>query len=281
MDVTRQTPMEVVSADRTRIGVWVSGDGPALLMVHGAMADHTTLAQVVPLLEPHFTVHAMDRRGRGASGDSPTYTLEQEFADVAGVVDAMAERTQGPVSLYGHSFGATCALEAALRTPHVHRLALYEPAFGGIFNYPPGFLDRLTALVAHGEGEQAVELTFRERVGLSAAQVEALKALPSWTTRVAAAPTVPRELAVDATLAFDGSRYAAMAAPTLLLVGERTGAGQRGIVAAIDAVLPDSRIVPLRGQEHMAQATAPDLVANALIRFMTDDPGSRGERNYE
>ena len=76
-------------------------------------------------------------------------------------------------------------------------------------------------------------------------------------------------MAVDATLAFDASRYAAMTTPTVLLVGDRSPAGQRGIVTAIDAALPDSRIVTLPGQEHMAQATAPDLVASELIQFMT------------
>jgi pimeloyl-ACP methyl ester carboxylesterase len=259
----------VTSADGTRIGYWTSGDGPPLVMVHGAMADHTTLALVVPLLEPHFTVHALDRRGRGASGDAPTHALEREFDDVAAVVDAIAERTRGPVSLYGHSYGATAALGAALRTRNISRLALYEPAFRGVFDYPTGFLDRVAALVAAGQAEQALELAFRERVGVSSAQIEAMRALPSWAARVAAAPALPRELAVDATLAFDGSRYATVTTPILLLVGERSPVGQRSIITAIDAALPDSRIVALPGQEHMAQVTAPELVASALIRFMT------------
>ena len=169
----------VTSEDGTRIGLWVSGEGPPLVMVHGAMADHTTLALVAPLLEPHFTVYALDRRGRGASGDAPTYSVEHEYADVAIVVDAVAGRTGGPVSLYGHSYGATCALGSALRTSNIYRLALYEPALRGVFDYPPGFLDRLSALVAAGEAEQAVELAYRERVGLTPAQLEAMRAMPS------------------------------------------------------------------------------------------------------
>jgi pimeloyl-ACP methyl ester carboxylesterase len=55
-----------------------------------------------------FTVYAMDRRGRGASGDAPEYALEREFEDVAAAVDALP----GPVYLYGHSFGGVCAVEA-------------------------------------------------------------------------------------------------------------------------------------------------------------------------
>ena len=270
METRQQKPQHVISPDGTRIGFWTSGAGPALVMVHGAMADHTTLALVAPLLEPHFTVYALDRRGRGASGDAPTHAIEREFDDVAAVVDAIAERTGGPVSLYGHSYGATCALGAALRTSNIHRLALYEPAFRGVFTYPTGFLDRVAALVAAGQAEQAVELAFRERVGVSSAQIEAMRALPSWAARVRAATAIPRELAVDATLAFDGSRHAGVTTPTMLLVGERSPVGQRSIIEAIDAALPDSRIVALPGQEHMAQASAPELVANALTRLMAD-----------
>ena len=60
----------VVSSDGTPIAVWRSGDGPPLVLVHGAAADHTRWRPVLPALEERFTVLAMDRRGRGASGDA-------------------------------------------------------------------------------------------------------------------------------------------------------------------------------------------------------------------
>ena len=43
---------------------------PALLLVHGATADHTTWRTVGPALAARRSVFAMDRRGRGASGDA-------------------------------------------------------------------------------------------------------------------------------------------------------------------------------------------------------------------
>ena len=49
----------------------------ALVLVHGAISDHSRWAPVLPLLQPHFTVYAADRRGRGASGDTPPYAPEQ------------------------------------------------------------------------------------------------------------------------------------------------------------------------------------------------------------
>jgi pimeloyl-ACP methyl ester carboxylesterase len=79
----------VQSRDGTEIAYWTTGHGPPLVVVHGTPADHTRWWPLLPHLERHFTVHAIDRRGRGASGDSPEYTLDREFEDVAAVVDAL------------------------------------------------------------------------------------------------------------------------------------------------------------------------------------------------
>jgi pimeloyl-ACP methyl ester carboxylesterase len=64
----------VQSRDGTEIAYWTTGHGPPLVLVHGTPADHTRWWPLLPHLERHFTVHAIDRRGRGASGDSPEYT---------------------------------------------------------------------------------------------------------------------------------------------------------------------------------------------------------------
>ena len=65
----------VTSADGTLIAVFTSGTGPPLVVVHGAAADHTTFRVLGPRLEAGFTIHAIDRRGRGASGDTLPYAI--------------------------------------------------------------------------------------------------------------------------------------------------------------------------------------------------------------
>ena len=78
--MTAASPSLVVpSPDGTPIAVFTSGVGPPLVLVHGATADHTTFRVVGPLLARDFTVHAIDRRGRGASGDASRYTIEREY----------------------------------------------------------------------------------------------------------------------------------------------------------------------------------------------------------
>jgi pimeloyl-ACP methyl ester carboxylesterase len=90
------------------------------------MGDHTRWAPLLPHLERHVTVHALDRRGRGASGDAPRYELARESEDVAAVVDVIAEASGSRVDVYGHSHGGICAFGAAALTPNIRRLALYE-----------------------------------------------------------------------------------------------------------------------------------------------------------
>ncbi len=102
----------VISADGTPIACWLSGSGPPLVLVHGTAADHVRWAPVLPALEERFAVIAIDRRGRGRSGDGDGYAMEREFEDVAAVADWAGDET----AVLGHSYGGNCALEAALLT---------------------------------------------------------------------------------------------------------------------------------------------------------------------
>ena len=73
-------------------------------------------------LSGRFTCFVVDRRGRGLSGDSQSYTVEREIEDIEAVRAAA-----GPGAfLIGPSYGAFCSLLTVLRTP-VPRLVNYEP----------------------------------------------------------------------------------------------------------------------------------------------------------
>src|SRR5439155_4891038 len=110
--------------DGTLIAYLRRGQGPAILLVHGTAANHTRWNPVLPALQRQFTVYAMDRRGCHAWRDLAPYRMEDDIADVTAVIGAIE---QGPVDVVGHSYGAICALESALREQRVRRLVLYEP----------------------------------------------------------------------------------------------------------------------------------------------------------
>jgi pimeloyl-ACP methyl ester carboxylesterase len=256
---------KVASKDGTPIAYAKSGRGPPLVLVHGTTADHTRWAPLLPELEKRFTVYAVDRRGRGGSGDAPDYAFEREFEDVAAVVDGVGE----PVFLLGHSFGAFCSLEAALRTRNLRKLVLYEPPIAaGITIYPPGFRERLETMLAAGEKAGVVTTFFREIVRMPPAELTMLQSLPNWPARVAAAHTIPRELRVPELYAFQPTRFAEMRTPTLLLLGGDSPPFFKAAIDAVNKALPESRVVVMPGQQHTAMNTAPELFLREVLAFL-------------
>jgi pimeloyl-ACP methyl ester carboxylesterase len=265
------TMTRVESRDGTEIAVWTSGHGPPLVLVHGAVADHTRWRPLLPHLEPHVTVHAMDRRGRGASGDAPGYAIEREFEDVAAVVDAVADASGSAADLYGHSFGGLCAFGGATLTAGIGRLVLYEgwpPADARARELPPGVGGRLDALLAEGNRDAVVETMFREVVLMPEAEITALRAQPAWPARVAAARTIVRELRAIPQVPFDPGQAARIAVPTLLLTGSDSDDPFAADLATVAAALPDARIGVLDGQRHVADILAPELFARRLLAFL-------------
>jgi len=253
----------VASLDGTRIAVHRSGEGPPLVLVHGAAADHSRWRPVLPALERRFTVLAVDRRGRGGSGDAAAYALEREVEDVVAVVEAAGE----PVALLGHSHGAVCALEAARLAGGVRALVLYEPPLGFV-RWPAGVAGRLEALLSEGRRDALLEVFLSEVAGLPADQIAHMRSLPAWEGRLAAAHTIPREERVNREYAFDPARFAGIDVPALMLTGGDSPPGFRAAADAVAAALPDCRVVVMPGQRHAAMDTDPARFTGEVTAFL-------------
>lgn len=256
----------VASAGGTLIAYERGGNGPHLVLVHGSLASRARWASIRPRFEKHFTVTVMDRRGSGGSGDSPEYGIEREFEDVAAVVNAL----DAPVLLFGHSYGAHCALEAAMRTDKLAGLVLYEPAiFGeGESGVSPEQLERLEALLAAGDREGVVTAFMGEVLGPD--QLEAMKSPPAWPSRVAAAHTLPREIRAEEAYRLAADRVGNLSIPVLLLHGGDSPSFFGGVIAELEKTLPNSRTVVMPGQQHNAMDTGPDLLVGAVLGFWRD-----------
>jgi pimeloyl-ACP methyl ester carboxylesterase len=251
----------VESADGTKIGFTRPGSGAPLVLVHGISADAERWAPVMSALEQTFTVFAMDRRGRGASGDDDAYGIERELEDVVALVDSIGE----PVNLFGHSYGGLCTLHALLGTSHVKKLVVYEP-------YVPvtaatersAITLRYEAMAAKGERDEIVTTFLREIVQLSDVEVAAMRAHSSWAGRLAAAHTIPRELGAAEQFRFEPARFADVRVPITMMVGETSPEFLKDATARIHAALLTSNVVELEGQKHSAMNTAPSLFVRAL-----------------
>ncbi|HZW03745.1 MAG TPA: alpha/beta hydrolase [Anaerolineaceae bacterium] len=262
----------VLSQDGTPIAFHKSGSGPPLILVAGTgAANPIAWPGVVPALAADFTVCAVDRRGRGESGDSPAYAREREVEDVAAVAAAAGT----PASLLGHSFGALLALEAARLARGLRALILYEPLIlrpGAPLPYPAEYTGRLEAMLAAGDRAGVLTAHYREAVGMSPEEIEAMKASPAWPARLASAHTLPREMRAEEAYRFEPERFAGLDLPVMLLLGSESPPFMRESTEWIAAALPQSRVVELPGQGHIAMYSAPELFVREVKEFLTGLP---------
>ncbi|MFG2089112.1 alpha/beta fold hydrolase [Spirillospora sp. NPDC048824] len=254
------------SADGSVIGFRVFGEGPPMVLVHGAAVDGRSWAPLVPELAERFTVHVMDRRGRGLSmREGDPYALAREGEDVAAVVEAAGR----DVFLVGHSYGALCSLNAAPHTDAIGRIVLYEPPVTSPWREvaSPEAMERLRAFAGEEDYERLLETVLREVIRLSPKQVDALRsARRFWRTSLENAPPLLRETESVGRIEECG-RFAGIGVPVRLLVGERSPAYQRPAAEAIAELIPGADVAVLPGQGHMAMMEDPALLAGALSAF--------------
>lgn len=259
--------MDVRSSDGTVLAVWVTGDGPGLVLVHGSPSDHSTFRELVDALRADVTTFAMDRRGSGASSDTEPYSIEREFDDVAAVVDAAARETGGTVGLFGHSYGCNPAMGGATRTSNVHALVLYEPSFG--LPYPTGSVESIEEAVAAGDEEAAIRAALVGTGVMDEREFEAFRAGPRWATVAAVVPTLARECRVEQTWEYPEGLFEGFTVPTLLLEGSDSDPTIAGLTRRAAAAIPAATIRVLDGHAHFAHKTDPALVAE-IIRGWID-----------
>jgi pimeloyl-ACP methyl ester carboxylesterase len=261
MTTTTETRIDIPTRAGTSLAVWSDGDGPPLVLVHGSLQDHTASRDLVDELVGDFTTFALDRRGFGASEDTASWTIDDDFADLTAVVDHVVATTGQPVAIWGHSFGANVAMGAAARTTHVAGLVLYEPSLG--LTFPDGVIDALASRMAAGDREGAVAQYLSDVLGLPDDDVAAMRSTPRWAGMVSTVHTVPRESWAEQGWR-DAGQFASITAPTLMLTGSDTPPDiAHATTAAADAIgRPEIKV--LDGHAHLAHRTDPALVAGIV-----------------
>jgi pimeloyl-ACP methyl ester carboxylesterase len=233
-------------------------------MVHGAGSARWSFDLLRPHLEQRFTLWALDRRGRGDSGDGHSYSIEREFDDVATVV-----REAGPGALlFGHSFGGLVAVGAAAQLHDLPRLVVYEGPMGGALA-DEAWTVRFEQHVESGDRDTAVRDFMSEIGGYTDAEIEAMRGTPAWQARLDASPTVPRELRAEQAFGMNALRLGELRTPTLLLVGSDSPDWAHRSIAAFAEAIPDAEVHTLEGQGHGAAVSAPELLAAELSGFFS------------
>ena len=257
----------VRSPDGTQIAVWVSGEGPPIVLVHGSMTDHSYLDALAQELNSSMKVYAMDRRGFGASGDGATYDITREFEDVAAVVDHVTSVTGEAPVLFGHSFGAGTAMGGAALTDAISHLILYEPGLG--LEYPDGSIDAIEAAVAIGDPDRALSIIYTEILEMSREELASRQASPSWEGQLSTAPTLAREARAEQSWQYQPGQFDEVLAPTLFIAGALSPPEIARVTNLARQAISGALLTTLDDHAHSACRNDPALVADAIRRFVS------------
>lgn len=251
----------ITSSDGATIAYWRSGAGPPLVLVHGSVSDRTAWTLVEPALRQKYTVYNVNRRGR-AESTAGSHTMDQEYKDVANVVDSIRQ----PVHLLGHSYGAVCSLGATKRTSNLKSLILYEPPLlGGAHSE---MIDRIRDLHREGRDDEVLTAFLSMAIQLSEEEIGQIQGSPVWPSMVAHAANLLEEMNASADFSFDASSFADLDIPALLLVGGASPRRSREVNETLANVLPNARLVELPDQAHVAHLAAPDMFAKEVLGFL-------------
>jgi pimeloyl-ACP methyl ester carboxylesterase len=76
------------------------------------------------------------------------------------------------------------------------------------------------------------------------------------------------KLRVHEAYQFKPERFKTLNVPTLLLLGGDSPSFSKAAIEPVNGALPNSRIVVLPGQQHIAMDTAPDLFVREVLEFL-------------
>lgn len=272
----------VRSNDGTAIGYYELGQGPGLILVHGAGQSSENLRTLARELSDAFTVYVPDRRGRGMSGPyGEFHGLRTEIEDMSALVEA-----SGAHYVFGLSAGAVAAIETALVRPEITKLALYEPplSFDGVVHaaWAPRYERELKAGKL-GSALVTVMKATADRTAFRYVPRFLLAAPLNLVIRKTANRPVPpgtvspRDLIptvhYDAQTVMDAAgplaRFAELHCEILLLGGSKSARNLTASLDGLSTVLPGAKRVTLRGVGHTAadNSRRPSLVAAELQAF--------------
>ncbi|HEY9337248.1 MAG TPA: alpha/beta hydrolase [Kribbella sp.] len=257
------TQHTVASRDGTEIGYYTTGQGPAVVVLHGSMESarsHTLFAEA---LADEFTVYLPDRRGRGLSGPHrPDHNVRTEIEDLEAVLDAA-----GAQRAFGVSAGGAVVLEAARTLPSLKQVALYEPAIVADGAPHREWLARFDQEIARGDvaGAMVTSMFGFEMAppflkvmprGLLRRMTEKMmakeerRAAPGAITMRQLAPTIHAEGTIVAELAGSFDAFRTVDAEVLLLGGSKGLPGLEPGRATLEKVLPHCRRIEFDGYDH-------------------------------
>jgi pimeloyl-ACP methyl ester carboxylesterase len=228
------------------------GSGEPLLLLHGGMVTIETWGNQRGPLAERYHVYLPERRGHGRSPDVPGSTsYELMAADTAAFMQALGIES---AHLVGWSDGGNVALELALARPELVRKMVLIGAAANVDGATDDSkewvnslsVDSLPIFLTEPYGRLSPD-------GAGHLPVVAEKTIAMWRTQ----PT------------HDMSELAAIAAPTLMLIGDNDGVTIEHAAQMLRAI-PKAQLAVIPGADHGVIFDKPEIVNALILAFLAE-----------
>jgi 3-oxoadipate enol-lactonase len=242
----------------------VSGNGPALFLLHSLLSDRASFASIEPELMRSHRVIVPELPGFGGSRavDGGLAAVADRMAEV---VNEVGDRE---AIVLGNGYGGFVALQMAIRHPSIAKKLILADC-GAAFSEPGRDAFRNMAAASKAKGLAAITDVAMRR--LFAADFQASHPELMRDRREAFLKTDPEVLqAACAQLAALDLRpeLSKVKVPVLVLVGEHDEATPPPMSHELAALLPDARLEVLAGCAHVPQLQKPRVFLDAIADFL-------------
>ncbi|WP_218508705.1 alpha/beta fold hydrolase [Variovorax sp. dw_308] len=254
---------DFIQAGEVRTAFERDGEGPPLVLMHGAEASRSMFAALVPHLSKHFTVIAYDQRECGdTEAPERAATLADLANDAQQFIKALGFRR---AHVFGSSFGGRVAQALAL----LHPQAIDRLVLGSTWPLPRPYEElcpdarRLGALRSGlpGSAQELATWFFPEAFLAQRPELRRIFA----NARPASTRSARRAATVASTL---DQGVADIVAPTLVLAGELDRVVPPSVTLAMAGRIRGADAVLLPGIGHVTAMQAPEVIAQHMVRFL-------------
>jgi pimeloyl-ACP methyl ester carboxylesterase len=257
--------VEAVRANGLTVAYERVGDGPPLVLVHGAGVDGRMWQPQLAGLADELTVVAWDEPGTGRSDDLPDgFGLDGYAHCLAALIDSLA---LGPAHVAGLSWGGTVVLELYRHHPERVATLILADTYAGWKGSLPA--EEVQARVEGVRRMLAAEAVYdppglfagdppSEFAGLLEQMASAVRPASLWAQLSVMAQADLRDV------------LPTIAVPTLLIWGDCDARSPLGVTDQFREAIPHAELVLIPGAGHVSNLEQPGPFNDALRRFCRD-----------